>query len=880
MNPITWAAARWRQWRERRRAEDRMDGEMRFHLEMEARELQRQGLHPAAARRAALVAFGGVERFKEEARDARGLRWPHDLGLDLRYALRRVRRNPGVSAVVVLTLALGLGANAAIFSMVEGVLLRALPYPRSDRLVDVWEVSPQGDDHNAVSAGNYLDWRDRAHAFSALGAWQGPYGMALTAAGDALEVQVVNLTADAMTVLGTSAVLGRRFAPGDEDGDGRLILLDYGFWQTRFGGDSAVIGRRLVLDDTPHTVLGVMPATFRFGSPRVQVWRFLPLAALDRTQRRSHNYAVVGRLRPTLSLARAQQELAVIAASLARAYPQFMTGYGVNAVPLREDAVGNVRALLLVLFAGVGLVLLIACTNVANVLLARAVGRRHEMAIRGSLGAARGRIVRQLLIESLVLAAGGAVLGLVLGALMLRGLLAVAPRMLPGLQQIHIDPGVLAFLMATAMLCTILFGLLPALRLSRPDLQTTLRSSRTMVPPHERLRSALLVGEVAISLVLLVGAGLLLRSAAQLAGVDYGYDPRGVVEVGLDIPRSRYATPERQIAFYQNLLDRVSVIPGVGGAGSTSEPPARGFHTTFSFSREGHPSGNPSGREDPQSLRAVSPGYFRTMGIPLRRGRVFDPSDRAGATPVVIVNQQLATRLWHGEDPVGQRISFVGPGGPWLSIVGVVGDTRMTSPDTPPAPALYLPFAQKRWDWLSWSSLMVRIEPGATSRVIDAIRVAVREADPNVPIQSLEPVTVLYGRSVDQRRFATVLLTMFGLLALSLASVGVYGVVSYATAQRRREIGIRLALGAARSRVVSEVLRRSLRVAAAGVLIGLAGALAVTRLLHGLLFHIAPTDPATLLGAAALLALVAVTASWWPARRAARLDPMVVLREE
>jgi putative ABC transport system permease protein len=636
----------------------------------------------------------------------------------------------------------------------------------------------------------------------------------------------------------------------------------------------------VVLDETPYTIVGVMPAAFRFGSAGVQLWRFLPLAALDPTQRRSHNYYVVGRLKPGRSRLAAQHDLATIAASLAREYPQFMSGYGVNVVSLREDAVGNLRALLFVLFGGVGLVLLVACANVANVLLSRAVERRHEMAIRGSLGAGRSRIVRQLLIESLVLASGGAVVGLAFGALMLRGLLAMAPRTLPGLRQIHIDPGVLAFLAVMAMACTVLFGLLPTVRLSRPDLHAALRSSRTLSPPHERLRSALLVGEVAVSFVLMVAAGLLLRSAARLADVDYGYEPGGILEVGLDISRSRYGTSERQVAFYQGLLDRVRAIPGVRAVASTSEPPASGFNMTFSFAREGHPSSNPSGREDPQSLRAVSPGYFRTMGIPLLRGRVFEVWDRAGAAPVVIVDRRLASLLWSGANPVGQRISFVGPKGPWLTIVGVVGDTRMTSPDTPPAPALYIPFAQKRWDWLSWSSLMVRVEPDAVTRVSEAIRAAVRAADPNVPIQSLEPLSVLYGRSVDQRRFATVLLTMFGLLALLLATVGVYGVVSYSAAQRRREIGIRLALGAGRWRVLQEVLHHSLQSAGAGVAIGVAGALAATRLLRGLLYQVAATDPVTLLAGAAVLALVAVAASWGPAHRAARLDPMAVLREE
>jgi putative ABC transport system permease protein len=563
-----------------------------------------------------------------------------------------------------------------------------------------------------------------------------------------------------------------------------------------------------------------------------------------------------------------------------------MTGFGVNVVSLHADVVSPVRRLIIVLFAGAGLVLLIACANIANLLLARAMAREREMAVRGALGAGRGRIVRQLLTESAVLGAAGGVAGVLAAFGVLRVLLALAPRDIPLLDRVHLDPAALAFAAAASIISVAIFGLVPAFRLARAvaatgaGLQATLRSTneRSGGSANARLRSTLLVGEVALSLVLLTSAGLLIRSSLQLARVDYGFRPADLLIVSLDLPAARYDSAG-QIGFFARTADRLRSVHGVVGATAMTDPPA-GSSVTFSFAIEGRPSPNASGREDPEALRVVTPDYFRVMGIPLIGGRAFEERDRADAPPVVMVNQTLARKHWPNESPVGKRISLAGADGPWMEIVGVAGDTRLSSADQPPAPALYMPHAQKKWRWMSWLTIGLRVSPETNlTAIAPAVRAAIWEIDPLLPIDRIVMADDLYRDSTARRRFAMVLLGSFATLALALGMIGMYGVLSYSVVQRSREIGIRMALGAQPREVMQIVLRQALAMTALGLAIGLVVSLAGTRVLRSLLYEVSPTDVTTFVLVGVLLGGVASVAAWLPARRATRIDPLMVLRE-
>jgi predicted permease len=869
--------------------------ELEFHIEMIAERLIADGVPPDEARARARREFGDIDRARAlcEGIDAREER-RHEVAelldsvrKDVRFALRALRRAPGFTTAIVLTLALGVGAGTSIFSIVRGVLLRPLPFGDPDRLVRVWEVSPKGDDHNVVSIGNYLSWRERARSFASIGAHSAPIGVTFADAGDPIRIVTSDMTPSVMRTLGTRAALGRGFVPDDEAGDGQVVVLSHGFWARHFGSDARVIGRRVLINELPYTVIGVMPAAFEFPSAGVDVWRPVTRSHVDPNERRSHNWYVVARLAPGATLDGAQAELRAIAGSLARAYPQFMKGYGTNVVGMADDAVSEVRPLLLILMAGAALLLVVACANIANLLLARAIGRRREIAVRGALGAGRGRLVRQLLTESTVIALIGGVVGTALAVALTRGLLALAPSDIPRLSAVRIDGTVLLFALVATVASGMLFGLAPVARLlamgrdgrGSEHLSVRAAGDRSGSGRQARLRSLLLVGELAISLVLLAGAGLLLRSAYRLSAVEYGYRPTGLVAAGFDLPRGRYGA-ESHVQFYNRLIDEVSQLSHVTGVAGTTEDLGSSSAMTFSFAIEGRPSRNASGREDPQPLRAVAGDYFRVMGIPLRRGRTFATSDRPDSPPVVIVNESLARTLWAGADPVGSRVSFAGPAGPWLEVVGIVGDTRSNAADAAPAPALYLPFAQKRWPWLSWLTLIVRTDGSADVESLGAaLGGAVRRIDGRLPIQRMSTVPDLYRASVARRRFATVLTGAFAILALALGTVGMYGVLSYGVVQRRREFGIRIALGARSSQVTGVVVREALALAAVAVVAGTVLAVGLTRLLSDLLYDVSPTDPATFGAVAVVVALVAALAAWVPARRATRIDPAATIRE-
>jgi predicted permease len=870
-----------------------VDDELEFHIEMIAARLVAEGAAPEEARARARREFGDIERARDlcegigAKRERRG-EWAELVGSmrqDVRFALRGLARSPGFALAIILTLALGIGASTAIFSIVRGVLLRPLPFSDPDRLVRIWEVSPRGDDHNVVSLGNYTTWRQQAKSFSVVGAHSAPLDVNLVADNEPSHIVSVDLTPSVMQALGTRAALGRTFGPDDDAGDGRIVVLSHEFWQRRFGGDRGVLGRRLTINEAPYTVVGIMPPRFEFPGAGVDIYRPVTADHIDPNERRSHNWLVVARLAPGATLDGARAEMRAIAGALGREFPQFMKGYGTNVVGMRDDMVGPARRTLVILMSGATLLLIVACANIANLLLTRAIGRRREVAIRTALGAGRARLVRQLLTESAVTAVLGGLLGVLVAVGLTRGLLALAPADIPRLSAVHVDAVVLTFAVGITVASGLVFGLAPAGRLLSSEatrgssLHLTLRAAGDRGTGRSGgARSVLLVVELAVSLVLLTGAGLLLRSAIRLASIDYGYRPDGLTTAQFDLPRVRYDGTDRHIQFYDQLIESVRRIPQVKGVGATTEGIGNASAMTFSFAIEGRPSRNSSGREDPQPLRVVAGDYFSVMGIPLRRGRTFAPTDRADSPPVVLVNESLAKLLWPDSDPVGARVSFVGAAGPWLEIVGVVGDTRSNAADAAPAPALYMPFAQKRWPWMSWLTLVIRTDAGPVP-LGASLRDVVRQLDPRLPILNIATVQELYRESVARRRFATVLTGAFASAALLLGLVGMYGVLSYGVAQRRREFGIRLALGARASQVTGVVVREALALAGVAIVVGTAGALVLTRSLAGLLYETSPTDPVTFGVVTALVTLLAVVAAWIPARRATRIDPAATVRE-
>ena len=865
-----------------------IDDEMRFHIEERARELVGQGLDRGAAAARAREEFGNAARAREECREIRATEttrvtraraWS-DLGRDVRYAVRSLARRPAHAMLVTVTLALGLGATTAILSVVNGVLLRPLPYDDPSRLTWIYEWSPRGDDHNPVSNGSYLDWKARSRSFAGMGAHYQPGDVTLTGTGEPTRVVALDATPSVLALLGVRPRLGRLYDETDVSGDSQVLVISHAFWRARFGGDTAILSQRLVLEGQPWTIVGVMPEGFAYPDASVAMWRHARESGLDGSQRRSHNLVVVGRLRDDVTLPQAQADLDAIATQLGVEYPEFMRDWRVNVVAMHGDIVAPVRSLIVILLAGATLLLIVACGNAGNLLLTRALARSREIAVRGALGAGRFRIVRQLLVESLVLAALAAIAGVGVAIVALRALLALAPADLPRLEQIRLDPMVLGWTVLIAIASTVIIGLAPALRLARVDLQGALRGGHGGGDRHGRLRGALVVIEVAASLVMLIGAGLLVRSFERLREVDLGFDHEGLLAVNLSLPRSRYPDAPAQFEFYQRLQERLGSFPGVVAATGASEAPAYTHPMTFSFAIQGKVSPNRSGRFDPVPLFAVMPGYFSTMGIPLLRGRVIDARDRMEAPAVAMVNQALARQLWGAEDPVGGHIAFAGPEGPWLEVVGVVADARMEAADREPRPTIYTPWLQKTWPWLNWQTALLRLPAGADpAETAVSVRRALTELDPDLAIHHLATADELYAEGQARRRLATVLLGGFAGTALVLGIIGLYGVMSTAVAERQREIGVRMALGAARSSVLGMVLSQAGRLLSIGIVLGALVAGASTKVLSTMLYETSPVDPVTFVGVALLLGAAGLGAALIPARRATAIDPVTAIRE-
>ncbi|HKV11093.1 MAG TPA: ABC transporter permease [Thermoanaerobaculia bacterium] len=875
-------------WRTAAQVAADVDDELEFHLEKVAEELVEEGWSPEAARTEARRRFGDLEGTRAycralDKRKETQMRWTESLGevgQDLKFAGRQLAKSPGFTLVAVLTLALGVGATTAIFSVVYGILLRPLPFAEPDRIVRAYPTASDGSP-DSFSVPNYLDWSREAKTIEAASAMDNG---TVTLAGDGGEPERLEafwVRTDFFRILGLKPIAGRTFSPGeDKPAEQRVVLISEELWQRRFGRDRSVIGRRLDLNGVPSTVVGILGRDGQYPA-NADVW--LPLAFEEQmlTQRGAYYLNAIAKLAPGATLEEARAEAKVIGDRLAREYPRDNEGTSVGMAPLQEFMVGDVRTPLLVLLGAVLLVLLIACANVANLLLVRAASREGEIAIRTALGAGRTRIVRQLLTESLLLALVGGAAGVLLAVWMTRALVALAPRSTPRLEEVGVDGSVLLFTLGLTLLTGVLFGLVPALQASRPNLVGTLkegtRGSRGRAAT--RVRSLLVVTETALAVVLLAGAGLLIRSFGELQKVDVGFRPEGVVKLNLALPESQYPEEARVRTFAGELLTSVRALPGVKSAALAAWGlPLSGTVTVISYTIEGHPP-PPNGYEGNVRIGIASPEYFRTMGIPVLRGRDFTGQDRNGAPQVVVINQTAARQMFPGEDPMGKHVTLgwsvdgVRRGG---EVVGIVGDFKQDALQEDPEPHLFLPFEQAPVEGMT-VVLRTATEPAA---VATAVREKVHALDPNLAIYGLQTLEEVVASSASQPKFYMLLLGGFSAIALLLAAVGIYGVIAYGVRQRTQEIGIRLALGASQDRVLRMVVGQGMALAVAGALAGLVGALLATRGMRSLLYQVSASDPMIYTGVALMLVLVAAVASWLPARRAARTDPQLVLRGE
>ncbi len=797
---------------------------------------------------------------------------------DVGYSLRRLRKGPGFAVVAVATLALGIGANAAIFSAVNAILLRPLPYAEPDRLVvvnHVWKGQPA-----VVSPQNFLDFEQETKSFDALAVYDTD-SATLTGRGEPVQLATGETSAAFFDVLRVTPAVGRAFRPGEnEPGQNRVVVLSQGLWRERFGSDPSVVGQDVVLDGMPHTIVGVAPAGFDFPRGRA-LWRPLEYDKRFRTQSRGAWYlSAIGRLRASASAESARAEADTIGARLAAAYPDANEGVGLTVRPLHEAMVGKVRTPLFVLLGAVGLVLLIACANVANLLLSRAATREGELAVRAAMGAGRGRLVRQLLTEASVLGVLGAAAGLVVAAWAGDLILALQPRDVPRLDEIGLDRVVVAFTVACALVTTVFFGTLPALLATRRSSAVALREGgRGLLSGRGgRLRRGLAVAEMALAVTLLAGAGLLLRSFAQLSQVDPGFQPDSVLVFHLGLPDGRYAEGPSRTVFYRRALETLSALPGVQSAAATMAVPLRGFDFSFSFAVDGRPEVPPA-QQPSLETRVVTASYFRTLGIPVVKGRGFAETDDASSPPVAIISREAARRHFAGQDPIGQRIRLGwGPPGHSVggSVVGVVGDVKEAGLDEQHPAEIYLPYAQKPVGGMD-VVLRTTVPPLSLAAVV---RGAVHDLDPDLPVARIETLSRIVAASIAQPRFYTLLLTAFAGTALFLAALGLFGVISVGVSQRTREIGVRIALGARSADVLGLVLREAATLAVLGIAVGLVAALALSRTLSTLLFNLSPTDPLAFAAAPLVLLLTAVVAALLPARRAARVDPIEALRSE
>ncbi|HXN53073.1 MAG TPA: ABC transporter permease [Candidatus Acidoferrum sp.] len=809
-----------------------------------------------------------------------------DFFQDLRFGMRTLARSRGLTIIAIVTLALGIGANTAVFSVVDTVLMRPLPYPEPDQLVWFWESQPNLTEA-PFSPADFLDFQSQNRSFSQMAALR-RLSFNLTGRGPAERIAGIVASPNVFSVFSVQPILGRAFLESEGNfGASRVALLTYGFWQSHFAGDGSVVGRNIVLDSQPVKVVGVLSANFRYGRD-IQVWVnpvnivpevFSASAEWERklsTNRETHYLNIIGRMKPEVLLPQAQADISSIMERIHQQYT-VTTGHTIRLVPLRELSASPIRQTLLLLLGIVGLVLLIACANIANLLLARAVARRRELAVRTALGASRLRIVRQLLTESMLLAFGGGMAGVALACGLVRLLVAVSPRDLPRVDEISVNPGVLAFTLGICILTGLLFGLAPALAATRQSPGAFLKEGgrgSTSGLAHNRMRSFLVVGEVALSLVLLVSAGLLVRSFIRLLQVAPGFNPDHIVTMWVNFTSAAYSEKGRSTQLLDQLLPRVAALPGVEGVAISNDLPLEGDDTTTGVGTVDGRQPFERGHQPLIGVHAVNPGYFRAMSIRLLRGREFTASDTADSHSVAVINQKLAELVWPGQDPIGKHFNILGDKA--SEVVGVVGNVLHNGLTETPGPESYIAFAQNPW---SYVSLSVRTH-GHPSSLYAEMRGVVAELDPELPVHDMRLMEQVIAETMSTRRLTLWLVGAFGAIALVLAVVGIYGVMSYAVTERIHEIGVRMALGAQRRDVLRLVVGGGMRLAAAGLALGAIAALVATRAMTGLLFGVRASDPVTYAFICLLLAFAAFAACYVPARRATAVDPLVALRYE
>jgi predicted permease len=793
---------------------------------------------------------------------------------DIRYGFRLLRKAPAFAFITILTLALGIGANTAIYAVVDAVLIRPLPYQSPDRLVMVWEdASDISFPRNTPAPGNYFSWKEMNRVFTDMAATRGAIAN-LTLNGPPEQVIGRRVTANFFSVLGVKPVLGRSFSDEEDKAGAPVTLISYGLWQRRFGGNPNVVGSEILMNGSTRTVIGVMPRGFSFRNRDNDFWNPAQFTPAEIATRTSHYLNVVARLAPGVSLEQASEEMHDIARRLAVQYPASNARVGAVVIPLKEDLLGNTSLQLIVLMTAAGCVLLIACANIASLLLSRAMTRRNEMAVRAALGATRGRIVRQLAIEALILALIGGAIGVCFVPIGMTALSALVPTGLVALSPSMLDARLLGFALLLAVFTGLLFSLMPAMQTARASLNDTLQQGgRSKIGSRTLVRDVMVVAQVATALVLLVAAGLLVRTLENLRAVDLGFEPDGLLTLRTTLPMPKYQDPTTRLAFYNGVVDAVRALPGVRDAGYVSTLPFTSPGNTSSYAIEG--------RVVEQGQDALyrngTANYLKTIGVRLVEGRLPQDSDNRDAPPIVVINETLAKLYWSGQSALGHRVQFGGPNGPWRTIVGVVKDVRERGYELEMKPGVYVSYAQNLTSWFPESLVIRAADPES---LVPAVRRIISNIDPDQPIATIRTMQEIVDLDVADRTDQTRLIGAFAVLALLLASIGLYGILSYGVTQRAREIGLRMALGATAGAVTRLIIGRGLALTATGLLIGMVAAWVVTRMLNALLVGVEAADPATFVAVVSLLGSVALAACGLPALRAARLDPMDVLRQE
>jgi predicted permease len=868
-----------------------LEAEMASHLAMHIEDNMRAGMTAEEARRQALLKLGGIDQTKERYRARRGVPWLDTLLQDVRFGLRMLRKNPGFTAVAVITLTLGIGANTAIFSVVDAVLLNPIPFPQPDRIVNLHEGTALVPD-SSISYPNYLDWQRESHSFEGIGVWRID-DFTLTGSGEPERLRGKMVSGNLFKVLGVQPVLGRTFRPEEDQlGAAPVVLVSEGLWKRRFGSNAGIVGKSIALNGKSYSVIGVIPSNFHLARFDNNLFDdvFVPVGQWDSAMLRNRSFRMglegVARLKPGATIAQARAEMNQIAANLTKAYPNDEAGVTASVVPIKEEVAADLRPALLILLGAVGFVLLIACANVANLQLARSMGRSREFAIRAALGASRSRILRQLMIESMLLALAGGALGIVLAGWGTQSVLNIFPSALPAIVHVEINRKVLFATIAISFVSGMLFGLAPALKVSAINLQGALKEGpRGSAALQHRTQSVLVATEVGLTLILLIAAGLLIRSFGRVWAVDPGFDPHGVLTFGTGLSPADTSSAEKARAVLRDLGDKVAAMPGVQFASVDLGALPFSGESAFPFWPDDQPKPAAIVEWHFAVFFPIGPDYLRIMRIPLIRGRNFTEHDEHSSPTVVLVDQDLANSTFPGQNPIGKRLA-IGP--QWTAeIVGMVGHVAQTGLDTdakePMRAQMYLPYVQLPDFYLpeaaKYTYFVVRSSV-APSSIVGSLQREIGALDPNDVVYDARTMDDLISGSLAERRFSMALLGVFAAIALSLATIGTYGVISYLVGQRTHEIGIRMALGAQRSGILRIVMGQGGKMALLGVALGLAASFGLTRLMSSMLFGVSATDPLTFVSVASVLVAVTLLACWIPARRATRVDPMVALRYE